>query len=1038
MKKLIVSILFLLFPMVLFAADDSSSALNFNPSVGDISVIFLSNIFGVVDGVLHGTGSQIMGAMFAVFNSAVLALGGMIIMYTLMVSTVNTAHEGQMLGQKWSSIWVPVRSTLGLTLLIPKASGYCLMQIIFMWVVVQGVGAADKVWEAALAYLNRGGVIVQAQVDPITMIMGSGQAVRAGAANILYGQACMLGLETLLKNTRNNYLNDKVETCKTAKAGTPIKDLCDNPVPDFLASVNTIDFQQRIEDAKEAETKSFNDPSTSQREKHDIAVRQSEQSSKSQGQPIPYKEDMPDFKSDPAYNKPPYNFLSGICGQISWNPINAGISAAMLKKSQDTVGGDNYKTVSKTRATAVQQMFSDLAAVAQDMVNNNPQLNVKSTNEAQPNIASWAKEAYGIPMTDAGALCQQTTLGQVPGPCTSWGTVGANSALFNGTEFQGAIADYNAIMMPTLTLFTDTTTPGGQNDPRSFLTEAKRTGWMLAGSYFFKLSTLSATNARSYAIGGGKTATEVSDTNSGLGGSTETAFSVDKVKNCEGSYSTLCKWLENKDIQLEFVLQMIRGTKADNMQPFDIPTNNTSGGKPQINAVSNPPQASTAYGFVQNSLMMTLPGQAGTVAPTFSLDLAPNFTVKGYTLPTANLDCQGFMCIPSVVGEVIYNYVIRYLFQVLITAMMTMLNTILMAFLALPLLGMGEIFKSAVEIIRNPNANPIVALANMGINFINFASDMWMFLLVIGISPFFLGPFGLFMLGIMLMALPLLIAWLGVMLAIGYLTAYYIPFVPYMIFTFASIAWLMAVVEAMVAAPIVALSITHPEGEGPFGGKAEQSLMILMNVFLRPSLMIIGYISGIILSYVCVWVINAGFMNVLPFMQGEASWSKPSVGTAKAWAEPSQGAGGERWNKEKLGDDKGVTAGYAYSSKQYSPDKPSDDSVIKANYTGWAGIYGFFFAIIVYTSMYLTVVQKSFGLIGILPDKVLRWIGSQPESIGQEAAQWAEESKKQVEGAGKSTEKAAGQLGKEAAGKGQEVVKGMKGGETQGSASETK
>jgi len=111
---------------------------------------------------------------------------------------------------------------------------------------------------------------------------------------------------------------------------------------------------------------------------------------------------------------------------------------------------------------------------------------------------------------------------------------------------------------------------------------------------------------------------------------------------------------------------------------------------------------------------------------------------------------------------------------------------------------------------------------------------------------------------IMLMALPLLIAWLGVMLAIGYLTAYYIPFVPYMIFTFASIAWLMAVVEAMVAAPIVALSITHPEGEGPFGGKAEQSLMILMNVFLRPSLMIIGYISGIILSYVCVWVINAG------------------------------------------------------------------------------------------------------------------------------------------------------------------------------------
>ncbi len=50
-----------------------------------------------------------------------------------------------------------IRSTLGLALLIPKASGYCLMQIFVMWVVVQGVGAADKIWEAALGYLNRGG-----------------------------------------------------------------------------------------------------------------------------------------------------------------------------------------------------------------------------------------------------------------------------------------------------------------------------------------------------------------------------------------------------------------------------------------------------------------------------------------------------------------------------------------------------------------------------------------------------------------------------------------------------------------------------------------------------------------------------------------------------------------------------------------------------------------------------------------------------------------------------------------------------------------
>ncbi|STX48479.1 DotA [Legionella hackeliae] len=115
MNKIVLILLGLLVPALALASDGTitNSYFNFAPPPQDYSVIFLGNIFGVVDGVLHGTGSQIMGTMFGVFNSAVLALGGVIIMYTLLVSTMNTAHEGQMLGQKWSSIWVPMRSTLG-------------------------------------------------------------------------------------------------------------------------------------------------------------------------------------------------------------------------------------------------------------------------------------------------------------------------------------------------------------------------------------------------------------------------------------------------------------------------------------------------------------------------------------------------------------------------------------------------------------------------------------------------------------------------------------------------------------------------------------------------------------------------------------------------------------------------------------------------------------------------------------------------------------------------------------------------------------
>ena len=125
---------------------------SFNPTPGDVSMVFLGNIFGSVDGVLAGSGSQIISEMFGIFNSAVLALGSIILVYTLLRSTMNTAHQGEILGKKWSLIWVPFRSVLGVGLILPKASGYCMMQIFVMWVVIQGVGAADAIWSGALSY----------------------------------------------------------------------------------------------------------------------------------------------------------------------------------------------------------------------------------------------------------------------------------------------------------------------------------------------------------------------------------------------------------------------------------------------------------------------------------------------------------------------------------------------------------------------------------------------------------------------------------------------------------------------------------------------------------------------------------------------------------------------------------------------------------------------------------------------------------------------------------------------------------------------
>jgi defect-in-organelle-trafficking protein DotA len=310
---------------------------------------------------------------------------------------------------------------------------------------------------------------------------------------------------------------------------------------------------------------------------------------------------------------------------------------------------------------------------------------------------------------------------------------------------------------------------------------------------------------------------------------------------------------------------------------------------------------------------------------------------------------------------------------------------------------MSFIFTQGVQILGQPGVNPIVALANMGTYYINFAGQVWLMLIQMSIVSSLIMPFGIFIFALISLAMPLLLAWIGIMVMVGFTTAYYVPVLPYIIFTFGSIAWLIAVIEAMVAAPIVALGITHPEGHEAFG-KGEHAIMILMNVFLRPALMIIGYIAAISLSYVGVWIINAGFDNAIGFIQGSSQFGTQASGSTSMV--PS-------------GQMEPITNPFSNSTTNTITTSAGP---ISGGYTSWAGIFAFFFSILIYTSLYLTMVQKAFTLIAVLPDRVLRWMGGQTEQIGQEAVQWGEEAHKRVDQGAEKTQEAQGAMDKQLTG----------------------
>ncbi|MGV3740070.1 MAG: type IVB secretion system protein DotA [Gammaproteobacteria bacterium] len=1049
MKKILIGLLCALFPALAFA---DSSVSFFTPPSTDYSVIFLGNLFGQVDGVLYGSGSQIMGKMFLVFNSAVLALGGIVVTYTLIVATMNTAHEGQFLGQKWSSIWIPIRSTIGLALLIPKASGYCLMQIFIMWIVVQGVGAADRVWDAALNYLDLGGVFMQIQT-PLNPTTSSGDAVEKiakGESAALQGQVCMRGLQSALEITRKSYLEQKNSGGGPCLESSPYYDtdwqqFCTSSVPDFISTVNAVEVASN---GKNSVT-------------------------------------MPNFTDGSLYQQ-----FNGICGTLAWNQLDMASETNNL----DYVSAEEVETLNNSRPIAVQQMYIDLYSLSSAMVKNDPDSHINENQNLDPTkrYSTIAQNQFGIPyLTTTQQACSVIST-----DCGAWSYApGGNTQVFilSGFEFINTLNDYNTIMLPVLNLMMQNDNATANNKAHEFVTDAHTVGWSMAGAYFFDMTSLNGT-----AAGG---TTEVDNT-SGL--ETSTPFSANTLMapfnngSCSGQYALLCKLFKMDSSAVTAINNLITGESVESGLTANV--SSSSGHKAETGVGS-----SSVYGYITNASMVNLPGQPGLSTPVFkfNLNIVPGESLL--SIPHMSFACGpkflGF-CLWKGFGDIVWNTIIKQFLLIIINFITALFDYAIQQLLVLPLTVMMTILNNGVQLLNTSQTHPIVALAYMGTGFINYVTSLYFQMLAL--STVFSMGFGAI---ILILILPFLAAWMSIMFAIGFLDAYYVPFLPYMMFTFGVVAWFLAVIEAMVAGPIVGLGIAHPEGHDAFG-KAEAAFTILINVFLRPALMILGYIAGIVLSYVAVYTINAGFGHFMQFFMppsSEASTNpiaaasdyaksasddfnaaigsiETGANTAASVADSAASAASPYVDQATSAAAAGISAatdatgttdainsaistgtdyantavsaatdyantaasvapGYVDTATSAASSAASAAGINSSNtttgitsntagtwtatagsyannytapaegagtpYTNYAAMYAGFFCLLVYTTIYLTVVEKSFTPIYMLPDQVSRWMGGQPEQFGKETAQWADATKEQVKKGGEETGKAA-------------------------------
>lgn len=175
-------------------------------------------------------------------------------------------------------------------------------------------------------------------------------------------------------------------------------------------------------------------------------------------------------------------------------------------------------------------------------------------------------------------------------------------------------------------------------------------------------------------------------------------------------------------------------------------------------------------------------------------------------------------------------------------------------------------------------------------------------------------------------------------IVVGFILAYITPFMPMLYFIFAVSGWVKSIFEAMVAMPLWAIAHLRIDGGGDSGGQglpgkdASAGYILLLEILLRPVMMIFGLLASITIFGSTVVVFNSIFDLVIENMSGHG----PVVGT--------------------------ITAGQIEFYKG-----PVDE----------------FFYTILYVMVVYMIGSSSFKLIDEIPNQIMRWISFQVPTFSE-------------------------------------------------------
>ncbi len=165
---------------------------------------------------------------------------------------------------------------------------------------------------------------------------------------------------------------------------------------------------------------------------------------------------------------------------------------------------------------------------------------------------------------------------------------------------------------------------------------------------------------------------------------------------------------------------------------------------------------------------------------------------------------------------------------------------------------------SSTLIFNFDSPNPLNEISNLGHWLVGLALVMMTVGLVLDVIPWFdASGFAGFLFTVS-----------GIILSAGFTLGMVLPLIPAIRFTFGILTWLVAIFEGLIAVPILALAHLRTDGEGLMGPLAQKGYFMMLQIFLRPTLMVFGLVVALMCFNTIIGIMNQIFVPAIIDAQG--------------------------------------------------------------------------------------------------------------------------------------------------------------------------